>query len=202
MKILGLILLLLPTYLFGQQTINKENLSKPEFTYWDFNKQRIQSVGSYYKDQLGVNNDKHGTWKYYDKFGKLEEERTFFRGKLNGKVILYFPNGKMRQEGYFKLDKQDSIYREWNENGSLALEGQYEMDIPKGLWKNYYIDGRIKSEEKEIEGLKHIISFWLPDSLLTQLVKNGSGEMQTYYTTGSIKESYTYENGLPNGPFV
>ena len=106
MKILGFILLLLPTYLFGQQTINKENLSKPEFTYWDFNKQRIQSVGSYYKDQLGVNNDKHGTWKYYDKFGKLEEERTFFRGKLNGKVILYFPNGKMRQEGYFKLDKQ------------------------------------------------------------------------------------------------
>ena len=89
MKILGFILLLLPTYLFGQLTINKENLSKPEFTYWDFNKQLIQSVGSYYKDQLGVNNDKHGTWKYYDKFGKLEEERTFFRGKLNGKVILY-----------------------------------------------------------------------------------------------------------------
>jgi len=201
MKLYLLIAFFIPTFLFGQQTIHKENLTKPQFNYWDFNKKRVQSIGSYYKDQLGETLEKHGTWKYYDKFGIVEEERNYFHNKLDGKVMLYYPNGKLRKEGYFKLDKQDSVYREWNETGDLAVDGRYELDVPKGIWKYYYIDGRVKSHEETIDSVKHIRAFWLPDPSHTQTIVDGSGEMQVFYTTGTIQENYTYKNGLPNGPF-
>jgi len=201
MKFLSIVLLIVPFLVFGQQNIKKENLTKPEFSYWDFSKKRIQSVGSFYKDQLGETKDKHGVWKFYDKFGILEEERNYQKGKLDGKVMQYFPNGKPRQEGYFKLNKQDSIYREWNETGLLAIEGRFELDIPKGIWKYFYIDGREKSHEERVDSVTYIRSFWLPDPNHTQTIIDGNGEMQTFHTTGTIKENYTYKNGLPNGPF-
>ena len=193
---------LFPFLAFSQNEIKKENLSQRDLIYWDFNKTKVQSAGCYYVDQYGETKEKHGEWKYYDKYGVLEEERSYYKGMLDGKVALYFANGQIKQEGYFKLDQQDSIYREWNENGTLAIEGKFEKNIQKGIWTYYYIDGRIKSHEKHEDDVNQVINFWLENREHTQTIKDGKGEMVTFHTTGTIKENYTYLNGLPNGPFT
>ena len=183
------------------QEIKKENLSKQSSTYWDFNKTQIQSKGKYYVDELGQTNEKHGKWQYFDRLGELEEERNYYRDMLYGEVILYYPNGKKRQQGYFKYDKQDSVYREWYETGNLKMEGTYINGVEIGHWKHYYVDGTLKSVE-EIKGEdRYVWEFYLRDSLHTQLIKEGNGELVSYFTTGQVKEWYNYKNGLKDGPF-
>ena len=110
LHVLKIAVVLFPLFLGAQLVIKPENLTKKENTYWDFNKTQIQSTGSYYQDILGATQDKHGKWNNYDKFGKIEEERNCYRGKLNGKVVLYYPNGKLKQEGYFKIIFQQYLY--------------------------------------------------------------------------------------------
>lgn len=103
---------------FGQ-TVLKENLTRKTTIYWDYNKTQPHEVGAYYKDPLGETNKQHGKWEYFDRYGKLLEIRNYYKGKLNGAVLLKFPNGQNRQEGYFIHDVQDSIHRIWNELGKL-----------------------------------------------------------------------------------
>ena len=109
-------LICLPSF---AQEILKENLTRKKSIYWDFEQIHIQATGSYYQDELGETIEKHGKWVYFDREGIVEEERNYYRDKLSGKVVLYYPNKKLKQEGYFKNDVQDSVYREWYENGKL-----------------------------------------------------------------------------------
>jgi antitoxin component YwqK of YwqJK toxin-antitoxin module len=183
------------------QEVKKENLSKQKQTYWDFNKTQIQSSGKYYVDELGETTEKHGKWMYYNKLGDVEEVRMYYRDVVHGPVVLFFGNGEKRQEGYFKLGRQDSVYFEWYETGHPKVEGYYKMNEPVGKWSYYYRDGRLKSVE-EVKGEdNYVMEFYLPDSLHTQTIKDGEGELTTYYTTGRVKEWYNYKNGLKNGKF-
>lgn len=183
------------------QVINKENLTPKEKNYYDFQQTQLESVGSYYKDPLGETRDKHGKWLYYDRFGGLSEERNYYRGKLNGRVISFHPNGKNKQEGYFKMGEQDSVFREWNELGKLTVQGNYKSGIPAGIWEYYYLTGQKKQVEEIIDTTTYLREFWMSDSLHTQKIKNGNGEYLTFYDTGMEKEWYNYKNGLKDGPF-
>lgn len=198
--IFSILLIFISIASFGQVVL-KENLTKKVTLYWDYNNLQIQATGSYFKDDIDETTDKHGKWLYYDRLGVLEEERNYFMGMLHGRTILYYPNKKKKQEGYFYLEHQDSVYREWFENGKLAVEGYYKSNQPVGQWTYYYLDGREKSVEEIKGGVNHLVAFWLPDSLHTQTIIDGFGELSTYYTTGTVKEWYNYENGLKNGPF-
>jgi len=196
-----LCLLMLSSFSIFGQVVLKENLTKKKTTYWDFNKTKKQSVGAYYKDQLGETDKQHGKWEYFDQFGNLQEVRNYYRGKLNGAVILKYGNGKMKQEGYFKNDKLDSIYREWNELGFLVLEGNYENNKQKGIWKSFYNDGRPKMTEEVIDSSRYVQSFWLPDSLNRQTIIDGTGVMTISYNNGALKEWYNYKSGVLDGEF-
>ena len=183
------------------QEVKKENLSKMVHNYYDFNHVQVESAGKYYVDELGETNEKHGKWTYYDRLGEVAEIRNYYRDMLHGEVVAYFPNGQKQQEGYFYLDRQDSLYTEWYETGKIKVEGEYDMNEPVGKWKYYYIDGRLKSVEEVRGDDNYVWEFYLPDSLHTQIIKEGNGELVTYYTTGSVKEWYNYKNGLKDGNF-
>ncbi len=183
------------------QDIRKENLTKKYTLFWDFNKTQIQASGSYYKDELGETTEKHGKWLYYDRLGVLEEERNYYRGTLEGTTILYYPNQKRKQEGHFHKNQQDSIYRAWNENGNLSVEGYYLNGKPVKTWTYYYLNGKEKSIEKLKDSVNYIWSFWLNDSLHTQTIREGNGELFTYFTNGNPKEWYHFQNGLKHGYF-
>jgi uncharacterized protein len=200
LKICLLFVGLIHFYAF-QQKVLKENLTKKETQYWDFHKTKPMSIGTYYKDQIGKTTQKHGKWEYFFKEGGLEEVRNYYLDKLHGPVLLFYPNGIKRQEGYFIQGKQDSVYREWNETGKLALEGFYKDDKPFGIWKYYYFDGREKMVEEYIDTFVLIQSFWLFDSLHSQTIINGTGEKILYHQNGILKEFFTYKDGILDGDF-
>ncbi|MNU56010.1 MORN repeat variant [compost metagenome] len=183
------------------QVVNKENLTPKVKNFYDFNQTQLESVGSYYKDKLGESKDKHGKWLYYDRFGTLVEERNYYRGKLHGRVIASYSNGKSKQEGYFKMGEQDSIVREWDETGKLSVQGSFKFGKPYGIWEYYYVTGQKKQVEEIIDSTVYLREFWMPDSLHTQKIKDGTGEYLTFFDTGMEKEWYNYKNGLKNGPF-
>jgi len=201
MKNILLIFLIAYAFTAKTQIVFKENLTEKDKLYWDFKKTKIQSTGSYYKDILGETRDKHGKWEFYNEFGDIEEIRNYYREKLNGQVFLKFANGKPRQEGYFKLDKQDSIYREWVENGTLVVEGKYKNGKPFGIWRKYYMDGKEQSVEEYLDTLCMLKEFWKDDSLHTRTIKNGTGIKTTFYPNGKVKEFYNYKDGLRDGIF-
>ncbi|MBU2020653.1 MAG: hypothetical protein KJ941_13490 [Bacteroidetes bacterium] len=201
MRILITILFLFSAFTGNSQPILKENLTKKVSFYYDKNKIKLQSQGCYYKDELGETTEKHGKWKYYDELGVLEEERDYYRDLLNGKVVAYYPSKIIKQEGHFKNNRQDSVFTEWHENGNLKLKGTYNMEKPIGRWEYYYFDGRVKSIEEIVDGTVLVEEFYLPDSLHTQLIIDGTGELLVYYNTGSLKEYYQYKDGLKDGTF-
>lgn len=185
--------------LSGQQVL-KQNLTRPEKNYYDFKKTKLLSTGSYYKDDLGETKYEHGKWEYYSKDGKKEEIRNFYKGKLHGQVLLFWPNGNKKQEGYFVMEVQDSIYREWSEGGVLLLEGNYKKDRKFGFWKSFYLNGKPKMTEEFIDSTRYVQTFWSPDSV--QTVINGNGKMVNYYLDNNIKEVYNFKNGLEDGSFT
>jgi antitoxin component YwqK of YwqJK toxin-antitoxin module len=201
MKVLFLFICISITPVFAQ-TIRKENLTKKVANHYDFQKTKLESEGAYYKDALGETNEKHGKWLYYDKNGVEIEERNYYRGKLNGAVLAYFSNRQKRSEGYFKLDKQDSVFREWNEFGALQLDGYFKLGKPFGVWKTYYLSGQQQKTEEILDSTVYVQAFWLDDSLHTQTINNGSGNLTVYYNTGMLKEQYAYKDGLKNGSFI
>ena len=196
---------------FGSQAqdmkISKYNLTKSKRTFWDYKRTQVLARGKYYKDSTCktdecATTDEHGKWEYYTRKGEIEEVRNYYKGMLYGKVTQYYDNGAKKQEGFFKWDRQDSIYTEWYENGEIKVKGEYDMDRPAGRWEYYYRDGHIKSIE-EVKGEDNYLwEYYYPDSLHTQGVKDGNGEMADYYTTGNTKEYYQYRDGLKHGEFI
>ncbi|MFT5778543.1 MAG: antitoxin component YwqK of YwqJK toxin-antitoxin module [Crocinitomicaceae bacterium] len=197
---LAILILFLTSSSFAQPIL-KENLTKQISTFWDFNSTQIRSRGKNYQDQQGETDEKHGKWTFYDRAGQIEEVRNYYRDNLHGQVVLFYPNGKKRQEGYFKFGLQDSLYFEWYETDHLKVEGTYNLDQPVGEWKNYYVDGRLKSVEETKGEDNYMWEFYLPDSLHTAIITKGNGEMVSFYTTGKVKEWYNYKNGLRHGLF-
>lgn len=203
-------LLIITSILFcsslNAQEINKYNLTKSKRLFWDYEQTQVLARGKYYKDstcseEACETNDEHGKWEYYNRRGDIEEVRNYYKGMLFGNVTLYYPDGKKEQEGYFKYDRQDSVFTEWYENGNLKVTGEYRMGTAIGHWTNYYRDGHIKSVEEMKGEDTYLWDYFYPDSLHTQAVLDGNGEMFDYYTTGTLKEWYTYRDGLKNGPF-
>lgn len=115
--------------------------------------------------------DRIGEWITYHKDAKtvmLIENYT--DGKLNGKKITYYPNGKITEELEFSNGEKNgpNLYYspegitikklEYKENnlhgaatyydahGNLIIEGSYKDDKKHGLWK-YYKDGKLVLEE-------------------------------------------------------
>ena len=197
------------------QQILKENISTIEKTYWDFKKTKIQSEGAYYKDKKGASQDKHGTWKYYNEDGVLIETSSYFKNVIHGKVMMAYQNGKIKQEGFFKLGIQDSSYKEWFENGMPALEGFYKNNKKVNVWNRYYYNGKLESVEQYLDTISYLLSYYSNDSIHTQQIKDGSGNQISYFPTNLIHESYTsyydtkqlkvigeYRKGMKNGKWI
>jgi antitoxin component YwqK of YwqJK toxin-antitoxin module len=193
--------LFIPLVLCGQVKVDKKNLSKLQYEFWDKNKTVVKGVGSFYKDKVNRTTKKHGTWRYYTKDGKLEEEINYFTDSLHGRYVSFW-NGKIpKQESYFYLGIPDSSYKNWNEKGVLVLDGYYDYGRKADIWYSYYDNGKPMAEEKFIAGIGLLENYWLDDSLHSQTIKKGVGSTKIFFKSGKLKEIFTVEKGLKNGAF-
>jgi antitoxin component YwqK of YwqJK toxin-antitoxin module len=115
--------------------------------------------------------DRIGEWVYYQENSKnIMTRENYVNGVLDGKVITYYPNGKITQESDYKNGKkegEDNYYSPegvllkklpysnnqihgqvlyYDAYGNTVIEGFYKHDKKHGLWK-YYKDGKVILEE-------------------------------------------------------
>ena len=184
------------------QKIAPENLSGKVKVYWDANKKFIHSTGSYYvDDRENITIEKHGKWLFYSVKGLLEEERNYFRDRIHGKQTIYFSDKSIKQQTYYSFNVPDSTFKEWYSNKNLKTEGTYQLGSPIGKWVYYYEDGNKKSIDSVVVDTVYTIAYWDESKLHKQTITNGSGCIQTFYTTGMIKEKYQFLQGLKTGEF-
>ncbi len=198
------ILFFLPTVVLAQPKVQvlKENLSPKMRVFWDKEKKHLQGTGSYFVSQIVRNStEKHGKWQFFSFNGDLEEESNFYRNRLHGKQILYYPNKKMKQQCFFSFNVPDSTFKKWNEDGTLVISGNYVLGSPEGKWEYFYDNGKQKSIENVSNDTIYVLQYWENDSSHTQTITNGNGVIRAFYTNGVVKESYTFKNGLKTGPF-
>jgi len=145
-----------------------------------------------------LNDWRDGVWKFNDDQGnpyltveyKKEPKRSFGLivtsdyGNENGPYILYYPDGRIQEEGNYYSGFLEGPVKRYHRNGKTAMEGRYNKDEKTGTWKYYYYEGTI---EKEIQFLKNQFH----------------GSFKVYYPDGTLYNESFYENGiLKKGPVI
>ena len=121
-----------------------------------------------------------GEWLYYpEKYATVMTREQYKDGKLHGKKITYYPNGKVTEETNFvnglkegennyyspesvllkKLKyRNDKLVGEafhYDASGAVMIEGFYKEGRKNGIWK-YYKGGKLVLEEKYPKPLKRV----------------------------------------------
>jgi len=121
-----------------------------------------------------------GEWVYYFEKSKEVMTRELYQdGKLNGKKVTYYPNGKIAEEANYSqgFAEGEAMYyaptgvllkklnfREnklvgpaayYDSKGDPKMIGQYKNDKKDGIWK-YYKNGKFEKEETFPKPLKRI----------------------------------------------
>ena len=201
-KILVIFICLIGTALGQDVKVLKENLSPKVRIFWDAQNKHMQGYGAYFTSvATPQTTEKHGKWLFYSYDGVLEEEANYYRNRLYGKRNFYYPNKQLKQESYFKFNVPDSIYREYAADGQIQVRGQFELGSPVGIWEYFYADGHPKSVELVQNDTVYLQAYWKEDSTHQQTIKDGNGRIINYFVDGTVKELYTFQDGLKTGPF-
>jgi antitoxin component YwqK of YwqJK toxin-antitoxin module len=152
-----------------------------------FSNGKPHQVGAYRDDE------KTGIWQEWDSTGArlaetrfvgdtllilncwdLQKRQTVING--NGTYVVYYPDGKIHEQGPVARGK------------------------PTGVWRDYYVSGQ-KEEEWQWENGRHrTLRYWAKDG--TQMVADGSGELQLRYENDSLAAKGLYKNGFREGQWV
>lgn len=87
---------------------------------------------------------RHGKSTLYFEDGKVLIEQTFDQGKLVGKHLMYYLNGKVNSEVFFVVGKREGAFKDFFEDGTLKQEGVYKNELIEGPLKTYYANGKLK----------------------------------------------------------
>jgi len=95
---------------------------------------------------------------YYPDTGEPAEILLLENGKKNGKLLKYFPDGKLMTESYYKDGLMDGNFIHYHPDGKIQIQGQYSNGIQVGEWKFFDENGKPvdKDEFKKQEEVKEI----------------------------------------------
>jgi len=149
-----------------------------------------------------INNQAHGPRKFFGKEkGTLQLIRFYDKGKLigysyldkegnelpmialpngTGKIISYYPNGKIAREMTYEKGEIQGEYTAYYENGNLERKHNNVDDDYHGIAYTYYPDGTTKTETSYTYGYKQ-------------------GLEKKYYPNGTIKQEINYKNDERSG---
>jgi antitoxin component YwqK of YwqJK toxin-antitoxin module len=122
-------------------------------------------------------NRKTGIWVEYFCNGNMKNKLTFANGRPDGYAIMYHENGKISEEGNWKVNKwvgnyklyydngqvqhefvfnpggkRDGQQTYYYENGQKAIEGNFANGKESGLIKEYHENGDLKAEKNYADG--------------------------------------------------
>lgn len=124
-----------------------------------------------------------GAYKAYYQSGKLQEEKTYVDGALDGTRTAYFEDGTIDIQETYKAGDFDGPYLANYPDGKTKEQGQFLDNAMSGEWKYYYETGE----------LKEIVNF-------SGGMENGPYER--YHTNGQLAAKGQYKDELETGHWV
>ena len=108
----------------------------------------------------------HGVWKVYYSSGTVAEIKTFHYGARHGEWERYFENGKLNFVTVFEDDKLNGKYEVYNASGRVRVKGHYTNNQPDKRWVFYTAGGHRQREViyKDGEIVRETIHIEVEDS--------------------------------------
>ncbi len=107
-------------------------------------------------------------------------DETYIKGKLHGKSLSNYADGKLKSEGQYKKGKAVGIHRGWWPNGNLRLEQEYKNGHLSGEAKEWFANGQLARVNLFLSGRQN-------------------GLQQGWREDGKLQFKYTYTNGKRYG---
>ncbi len=173
---------------------------------WEFynNNGRLTANGNF-----NVSGNRDGKWTWFNQFEKISETAGYVDGKLNGKVLRYYENGKLEIDSNYKDDNLDGEYRYYNNKGALTQKKYYENSKLNGLYMSYFEVGqklpefKIQYENGQVKD--KALEYYSNGSLYSEMSFNGDnqdGPEIKYYLNGKLSSEENYTNGELNGSYT
>jgi antitoxin component YwqK of YwqJK toxin-antitoxin module len=129
------------------------------------------------EEGLYKENRKTGLWTEWYCNGNLKNKITFVNGRPDGYAIMYHENGKISEEGIWKINKWVGNYKLYYPNGQVQHEFIYNQSGKReGPSKYYYENGQVAVEATFVNGKE-------------------SGLVKEYYENGDLKAEKNFNDG-------
>jgi antitoxin component YwqK of YwqJK toxin-antitoxin module len=130
------------------------------------------------------NGELNGTCVYYGPYNENPTKETnYANGKLNGITKLFYDNGKIQEESYYKANLKSGPSKWYNKDGKIIASYNYINGLFEGMQTSYYENDSLQSRSDYKNNLLN-------------------GDYKEYYRNGKLKESGRYLNGLKEGPWT
>lgn len=140
-----------------------------------------------------VDDQMHGNWSHYSRYGELESNRYYFYGepvddwysyhdgytdvvsygniKGIGHWIEYYNNGQVRESTFFHNKQISGIYQSYYKSGTVKVEGSYLYGKKHGKWTHYNSLGKMIKIENYKEGsLDGDFNLFFDDGITEKLI--------------------------------
>lgn len=97
---------------------------------------------------------------YFYEDGTLKTREFYREGRLDGEVVLYWPNGNLKRKCYFEKGVRHGLDQMWSEEGVLLDEGAYEAGKPVGIHRRFGKEGNLIEEITYLDPFRFNIQQW------------------------------------------
>jgi antitoxin component YwqK of YwqJK toxin-antitoxin module len=129
----------------------------------------------------------------------------------NSSVFLYYENGQLLSDGFYKGEKKDSLWYNYAQNGELISAENYKLGVLHGKSVYYFSEGQLLEQKLQIQKVVYYTNGQLNGSYQENFY-NGKPKMKgtyqnglrmglwtAYYNTGEVLSKVHYLNDLPHG---
>jgi len=88
-----------------------------------------------------------GSYETYWVGKRLKEQGFYKNGKLESVFQGYYDNGKLWWEGYAIDNLRHGEIKAFNESGTLKYKGHYKDNLKQGLWTYFDEKGEVNNQE-------------------------------------------------------
>lgn len=184
---------------------------------------------SLHSEGFYVHGLKNGIFKEYDHQGNIRSITKYENGvEIDVKNEVsplkyrrdYYQNGQMKSEVTYRDGKMEGIRRDFDENGNVVKSYVYsngilvsegillDSGLKEGFWKEYYSDGKLKSEGSyESDNKVGTWKYYYKNQVVEQTGNyNKKGQLHGkwfwYYPDSKIMREENYKRGKLDGVYV
>lgn len=157
-------------------------------------------------------NDKPvGKFVYFFENGQKKAELMHGLPGGNTAVLLFFENGQLLSDGFYKGEKKDSLWYNYAASGELVSAENYKLDQLHGKCVYYYKEGQYQEQKMQVQKVAYYLNGKLDGSYqeffyngkpkFVGAYKNGErfGLWTEYYNTGQVMAKVHYQRDMLHG---